>query len=358
MWKNLSCPVHSQKQTERFFDLERLRDREALKNPELTLSPLTGTVIIDKIQLEPGLFEALRVLSDRRPQPAEFLILGSASPNLIKGCAETLAGRVEFIDLRGFTLSEVGNDRIDLLWQRGCFPDSFLANSEKDSYIWRENFIRTFLERDLPAMGINIPPTRMRRFWTMLAHYHGCIWNASDLANSLGVAHTTTRAWLDILTGAFVIRQLPPWYENLGKRIVKSPKVYLRDSGLLHALLAIEYKQQMIGHPKLGASWKGFAMEEILALIENDKNAYFWSVHSGSELDLLVFLRGKRLGFEFKYSDAPSMTKSMRVVTSDLNLDHLYVVYPGEASYRLDEKTEVIPLEKVSKRLQPPNEGF
>ena len=191
----------------------------------------------------------------------------------------------------------------------------------------------------------------MRRFWTMLAHYHGGIWNASDLANSLGVAHTTTRSWLDILTGAFMVRQLPPWYENIGKRLVKSPKIYLRDSGLLHALLAVENRVQLQGHPKLGASWEGFAIEEILALIGNDKNAYFWSVHSGSELDLLVFLNGKRLGFEFKYADAPRVTRSMRVVQSDLKLDYLFVVYPGESSYLLDKKIEVIPLKLAGARI-------
>ncbi|HQK89469.1 MAG TPA: ATP-binding protein, partial [Acidobacteriota bacterium] len=278
-----------------FFDLESPTDRQRLQNPELALGPLDGWIVLDEIQELPGLFAVLRVLADRPANRARFLILGSVAPELIRQAAETLAGRVEFVELAGFDLAEVGGEAADALWSRGGYPRSFLARSEADSLAWREGFVRTFLERDVPRLGIALPPVAMRRFWTMLAHYHGQLWNASELARSMGLSDKTVRSYLDILAGTFMIRQLLPWHANLAKRQVKAPKVYFRDSGLLHALLTIPDRHALLGHPKLGASWEGFALEQVLRAVPGAA-AFFWATHAGAELDLLLMHGGRRFG--------------------------------------------------------------
>jgi predicted AAA+ superfamily ATPase len=318
------------------FDLESPADLARLSNPELVLSPLRGLIILDEIQRKPGLYPTLRVLADRPGLPARFLILGSASPALVEGASETLAGRISFIDVSGFSLSEVGTGHLAKRWWRGGFPRAYLARDDKTARQWHEDFFRTFLEQDIPQLGIRIPANTLRRFWTMLAHYHGQILQVSELARSLGTSEPTARRYLDILCGSYVVRQLPPWSENLKKRQVKAPKIYIRDSGILHALLNIPDAVALESHPKLGASWEGFALEQILS-ITGDREAYFWATHGGAELDLLVFHEGKRLGFEFKYNEQPNTSKSMRVAEADLGLDHLHVVHPGTHSFPLTE---------------------
>lgn len=300
-------------------------------------------IVLDEIQRRPELLPLLRVLADRRPRRARFLILGSASPDLIQHSSETLAGRVTFVDMGGFTLEEVGTDRQDRLWLRGGFPRSFLARSDRESWNWRQDFVRTFLERDLPQLGIAVPPQTLHRFWMMLVHCHGQIWNASEIGASLGIAHTSARRYLDLLSEAYVIRQLPPWFQNVGKRVVKSPKVYLRDSGLLHTLLDLPSREALESHPKLGASWEGFALEQVLGVV-GAPSAYFWATHGGAELDLFIPARGKRWGFEFKFHDAPTMTRSMRVAMQDLNLHHLWIVHPGVESYPVHESVDCLAL--------------
>lgn len=272
--------------------------------------------------------------------------MGGASPTLIKSASESLAGRVEFIELSGFDLFEVGADNRKILWLRGGFPRAYLADTLDDSLAWREGFIRTFLERDIPQLGINIPAFSMRRFWTMLAHYHGQTWNASELARSMGLSDKTVRSYLDILTGTFIVRQLQPWFENLGKRQVKSPKVYFRDSGLLHSLLGITDETSLLGHPKSGASWEGFAVEQVLQALR-PAQAYFWGTYSGLELDLMFFQDGKRYGFEVKFNEAPTVTTSMRTAVKDLSLDHLWVVYPGTDEYPVEKNITTLPLMAV-----------
>ena len=326
-----------------YFDLENPVDRRRLEEPLLTLEPLRGLVVLDEIQRLPRLFEILRVLADRPGSPARFLTLGSAAPGLVRGVSETLAGRVGFIDLSGFDLSEVGGGTAGKLWIRGGYPRSFLARTEDQSYRWRQAFIRTFLERDIPQLGITIPAEALRRFWTMLAHYHGQVWNAAEFARSLGTSEPTARRYLDILSGAYLARVLPPWFENTAKRQVKSPRVYLRDTGLLHALLELRNRGEVERHPRLGASWEGFALEQALALF-SPPGAYFWSTHGGAELDLLLTRGGKRYGFEFKYADAPARTRSMHSALKDLRLEHLWVVYPGRAGYPLGERVSALPL--------------
>jgi uncharacterized protein len=326
-----------------FFDLEAPSDLARLANPELVLSPLRGLVVLDEIQCLPELFPLLRVLADRSGTPARFLLLGSASSNLVKGAGETLAGRVSFIDVSGFSLTEIGADDLETHWWRGGFPRAFLARDDAAARQWHEDFIRTFLERDIPQLGIGVPAMTLRRFWTMVAHYHGQVLKVSELARSLGSSEPTARRYLDILCGTYVVRQLPPWFENLKKRQVKAPKIYVRDSGLAHALLGIPERPALQAHPKLGASWEGYATEQILS-ITGDREAYFWATHAGAELDLLVFHRGKRLGFEFKYTDRPGTTKSMQVACGDLALDHLYVVHPGKHAFALDARISAIPL--------------
>jgi len=329
-----------------YFDLESQPDLKRLQNPELVLGPLQGLVILDEIQVLPELFRTLRVLADRSDTLCRFLILGSASPYLIKNVSESLAGRVEFVELSGFDLLEAGGGVVEKLWFRGGFPRSFLADSDEDSLAWREGFIRTFLERDIPQLGITIPAAGMRRFWTMLAHYHGQIWNASEIARSMGVTGKTVRSYLDILTGTYMVRQLQPWHENIRKRQVKAPKIYLRDSGLLHSLLDLNDYRQLMGHPRLGASWEGFAVEQILNSF-GPKGAYFWATHSGAEIDLFFLHRGQRYGFEIKFNEAPSVRKSMRVALNDLKLDHLWVIYPGRHRYPVDDKIKVMPLGSI-----------
>lgn len=325
------------------FDMESPADIARLANPELVLSKLKGLIILDEIQRMPDLFPILRVLADRPEQAARFLILGSASPDLIAGASESLAGRISFIDVSGFSLSELGSEQLSKCWWRGGFPRAYLARNDKIAHQWHEDFFRTFLERDIPQLGIHVPASTLRRFWTMVAHYHGQILKVSELARSLGSSEPTARRYLDILSGTYVVRQLPPWHENLKKRQVKSPKVYIRDSGILHALLGIGDATALESHPKLGASWEGFGIEQILA-VTGDREAYFWATHAGAELDLLIFHNGKRLGIEFKYSEKPSSSKSMQTSLTDLGLEHLYVVHPGQHSFPLKENITAITL--------------
>ena len=325
------------------FDLERATDRQRLQTPEQTLSPLEGLVVIDEIQREPGLFETLRVLLDRRDWPARYLILGSASPALVHGASETLAGRVGVVDLGGFDLSEVSKTQWRTLWHRGGFPRSFLAADDDASALWRETFVETFLLRDIAALGITVPAEALRRFWTMVAHYHGRVWNAAEFARAIGAGEAAARRYLDILAAARMVRVLPPWFENLKKRQVRAPKIYVRDAGLLHALLNLNTVDALQGHPKVGASFEGFAIEQILSCFAI-REAYFWGTHAGAELDLLIHANGKRLGFEFKLADAPGTTKSMRSAMQDLRLDHLWVIYSGDETYSLDERITALPV--------------
>ena len=338
----LARMIADQESETTFFDLERAVDRRKLEAAEQTLSDLEGLVVIDEIQRRPELFETLRVLLDRPDRSARFLLLGSASPALIQGVSESLAGRVGMVDLSGFNMREIGTENWRTLWQRGGFPRSYLAAEDAASFLWREGFVRTFLERDIPQLGINIPGDTLRRFWTMLAHYHGQTWNAAEFARALGSNQGTARRYLDILAGAYMVRVLPPWFENLKKRQVKAPKVYIRDSGMLHALLEIETAGDLAGHPKLGASWEGFALEQVLDLF-GTRSATYWATHAGAELDLMVTVHGKRYGFECKFSDAPGTTRSMRVAIEDLSLEHLWVLYPGAESYDLDGRISVLP---------------
>ncbi len=333
-------------QSATFFDLESVPAQRQLQNPELVLGNLEGLVILDEIQLMPELFGTLRVLVDRPGQKARFIILGSASPDIIRNASETLAGRIEFVDLAGFDLSEVGSSNWQSLWLRGGFPRSYLAESELDSLTWREGFIRTFLERDIPQLGIQIPATAMRRFWTMLAHTHAQTWNASELGRAMGLSDKTVRSYLDILTGAFMVRQLQPWYETTSKRQVRAPKIYLQDSGLLHSLLNIQDMNSLYGHPKVGASWEGYAIEQILQIIRPSE-AYFWATHSGAELDLLFFHKGKRYGMEVKFNEAPEITRSMQTTLHDLKLSYLWVIYPGSEAYQVDKQISVLSLQKI-----------
>lgn len=337
-------PVH-------WFDCENPRDVRRLSEPMLALEGLHGVVVIDEFQRVPGLPEVLRVLADRDPLPARFVILGSASPSLMRSSSETLAGRVRFIDIQGFTLDEVGEGAAPALWVRGGFPESFLAGSDASSLRWREDFIRTFLERDIPQLGSRVPAERLRRFWTMCAHYHGQTWNASAIGSSMGMSAPAMSDYLDLLAGAFVMRRLPSWHGNVGKRMVKAPKAYIRDSGLLHALLGIDSLAALQGHPKLGASWEGFALEQILSHT-GDRHAWFWGTHGGAELDLLLEAKGRRWGVEFKYADAPSLTSSMRSALADLELDHLWVVTPGATAYALAERVEVLGLSQLPRLLE------
>ena len=331
-----------------YFDLEDPVHLDRLENPKLALEGLRGLVVIDEIQRRPDLFPVLRVLADRAGTPARFLILGSAARDLIHQGSETLAGRIGFVEVTPFTLSEVGVADVEKLWLRGGFPLSFLAANEADSAQWREFYIRTFLERDIPALGIQIPPTALRRFWMMLAHYHGQVFNASDLGRSLSVADTTVRRYLDVLAGTFMVRRLSPWFENIGKRQVKTPKIYFRDSGLLHRLAGVNDAGQLHNWPKLGASWEGFALEEIIRLANaTEEEVYFWSVHSQGELDLLIVKDGRRSGFEFKYADSPKITPACRMALEHLKLDQLTLVCPGDATHELSGKVRVRGLSRL-----------
>jgi len=344
--KTTLAKAFSTNQVSHYFDLEAPSDQQRLQNPELLLSSLDGLVVLDEIQLMPQLFSILRVLVDQSEHRARYLILGSASPQVIKGASETLAGRIEFIDLGGFDLLETASSAGQQLWLRGGFPRSFLAKNEADSLAWREGFIRTFLERDLPQLGINIQVTAMRRFWTMLAHTHGQIWNGSALGRSLSLSDKTVRHYLDILTSAYMLRQLQPWHANLKKRQVKSPKIYFRDTGLLHSLLGLETYHQLLGHPALGSSWEGFALEQVMRIVR-PKDAYFWATHSGAEVDLFFVAGGRNYAIEFKFSEAPKMTRSMLSALESLELDYLWVIYPGGQSYPIHERIGVSPLNEA-----------
>ena len=339
----LARQIAEQLRSVHLFDLETESARARLSQPELALGALRGLIIIDEIQRQPELFAALRPLADRARSNAKFLILGSASPDLIRGVSETLAGRIGFVDLSGFDLSEVGETKLDRLWLRGGFPRSFLARSDPVSIEWRRDFVRTFLERDIPQLGIRIPSESLRRFWIMLAHYHAQVWNGAELARALGVNEHTVRRYLDILVGTYVVRTLPPWFENIGKRQFKAPKLYIRDSGLLHGLLGIEKREQLSAHPKLGASWEGFALEQVLSQTPG-VDAFFWGTHAGAELDLLLVSGGKRYGFEFKFTSGPVMTKSLHSALADLRLDAAWIVYPGHDRYPVHERVTVLPL--------------
>ena len=326
-----------------YFDLEDPQVEAQLTEPMTALKELRGLVVIDEVQHAPDLFKVLRVLIDRPGEPARFLLLGSASPALLRQSSESLTGRIEVIETGGFTLDETGVEGGAALWWRGGFPRSYTANGDAASRVWRREFIRAVVERDLPQLGIGAPAPAIHRFWSMLAHYHGQLWNAADPARSMGVNESTVRRYLDWLTQAFLVRQLQPWHANLGKRQVKAPKVYVRDSGLLHELLGIADPAALARHPKSGASWEGFALDQILRIARPDA-AYFWATHGGAELDLLMFKDGRRVGVEFKRADAPTLTTSMRVALADLELDALYVVYPGSRRYRLAERVEAVPL--------------
>lgn len=329
-----------------YFDLEDPVSLARLEEPMTALSSLNGLIVIDEIQRRPDLFPLLRVLVDRDPLPSRFLILGSASPELLRQSSESLAGRIEVITMSGFGLAEVGVDAQPAHWLRGGYPLSYLAESDADSFAWRKNFIQTFLERDIPQFGINIPANSLLRFWTMLAHYHGQVWNGSELARSMGISQKEVRRYLDILDGLFMMRQLQPWYANLKKRQVKSPKVYFRDTGLLHNLLGIQSELDLVTNPKLGASWEGYVIDESIKAVQPDA-AYFWATHSGAELDLLLHKDGKLWGLECKRMDAPQLTPSMKIALSDLDLAHLFVVYPGTRQYTLGEKITVVPLKEI-----------
>ena len=327
----------------RYFDLEDPVSIARLAEPGIALQGLKGLVVIDEVQRREDLFPVLRVLADRKPLPARFLVLGSASPALLRQSSETLACRIEIITLSGLTLPEAGLAALDRHWLRGGFPRSFLARSNADSYRWRAQFARTFVERDIPQLGISIGSVALLRFWTMLAHYHGQLWNAAEPARSLGVSEPTVRRYLDLLTGVFMVRQLPPWHENLGKRQVKAPKIYIRDSGLAHQLLGIHDKAALLAHPKAGASWEGYALEQTLHVVQPDE-AYFWATYAGAELDLLLFKSGRRLGVEIKRADAPTLTPSMRTAMQDLRLEQLAVLYPGKTRYQIAERIFAVPL--------------
>jgi len=340
-------PVHR-------FDLENPIDLARLADPMLALLPLRGVVVLDEIQRRPGLFPVLRVLADRPRPPARFLVLGSASPELVAGSFESLAGRIAYHELGGFSLDEVGAGAMTMLWARGGFPRSYLAESDEASADWRRDFIRTFLERDLAQLGVRIPAETLRRFWTMVAHYHGQVWNAAELARAFGVAGTTVRRYLDTLSAALVVRLLQPWHENLGKRQVKAPKVFVSDSGLLHALLSLGSIHDLAGHPKVGASWEGFAAGEVIRRVgARREECFFWATHAGAELDLLIVRGRRRRGIEFKYTSTPAVTRSMLTALEDLRLDTLDVIHPGEETFVLRERIRAVALARVDQDIDP-----
>ena len=348
--KTTLARVIAGEQPSHFFDLEDVAALARLAEPKAALERLEGLVVLDEVQRKPELFALLRVLADRQPVKARFLLTGSASPDLVRGVSESLAGRVALVDVAGFNLAEVGDSEWRQLWWRGGFPRAYLAGTEAASRQWQEEFVRTLLERDMPQLGITISSVALRRFWTMLTHYHAQIWKGSELARSLDASEPTMRKYLDLLSSTFMVRQLAPWHENLGKRQVKAPKIYLRDPGLLHCLMRQPAFADLEAHPKLGASWEGFALEQVLSLT-GDRDAYFWATHGGAELDLLVNWGGRKYGFEFKYGDAPSLTKSMHTALHDLKLERLFVVHPGQASYAMNDQTEAVAITHLRARL-------
>jgi predicted AAA+ superfamily ATPase len=330
-----------------YFDLEDPESLARLEDPKTSLSQLKGVVVIDEVQRRPDLFPVLRVLLDRKPLPAKFLILGSASPEFLRQSSESLAGRIEIVVIGGFGIGEVSLKCAPRLWLRGGFPLSFLSKSDEDSFIWRKGFIQTFLERDLRQQNITLPTVLLHRFWTMVAHSHGQIWNTADPARSLGVSEPTIRRYLDILTGVFMVRQLHPWHANIKKRQVKSPKVYIRDSGMLHALLGLKTESDVIGYPKYGSSWEGFVVEEIIKSIDPD-DVYFWATHNGAEIDMVFTKAGRMYGIEVKRADAPSMTPSIKMALHDLNLERIAVIYPGDKRYLLGDRVVVTPFASIA----------
>jgi predicted AAA+ superfamily ATPase len=331
------------------FDLEDPEDAARLAQPGLALRPLEGTVVIDEAQRQPDLFPVLRVLVDEDRRPGRFLVLGSASPDLVGLGAESLAGRVALLELSGFGLRDVGIEALDRLWLRGGLPPSFLAGSDQRSRAWRDDYVRTFLERDLAQLGFRTPATTMRRFWTMVAHYHGQTWNGAELARSLGVSQPTVRRQLDALTDALVVRQLHPWYANVGKRQIRSPKIYVRDTGLLHTLLRIADLHDLFGHPKMGASWEGFVIEQLLAMGDAE-DPWFWGTHRGAELDLFITVTGQPIGVEIKRTETPSVTPSMRHALTDLDLTHLIVIHAGQHRFPLSDDITAVPAADVLTR--------
>ena len=343
--------------TSRVFDLEVAAVREALsQTPESTLRSTKGLVVIDEVQRMPTLFETLRPICDDPAREAVFLLLGSASWDLIKGVSETLAGRILFVDVPGFSLAEVGTEHQRRLWMRGGFPRAWLAPSAAAWKRWMESFTQTFLERDIPGVASRVAPVAIGRFWRMLAHYHGQVWNASELARSMDASPTAVNHYRDLLAGTFMIRVLPPWFENLGKRLVKSPKVYLRDSGILHFLLGIHEVDDLPMHPRYGASWEGFALEQTLTAF-GARDAYFYATQRGAELDLLLLRRGRRWGFEFKCTDAPRTTKAMHIAIDDLSLEHLWIVYPGSVRYAITDRITALPLVEVNETMLEPGQS-
>ncbi len=331
-----------------FFDLEDPTDEARFADPKLALESLDGLVVIDEVQHAEGLFRLLRVLVDRPSNRARFLVLGSAGPELLRQSSESLAGRIVYHELPPFRTDETGTEFIDRLWIRGGFPLSFLAADETESATWRSAFIRTFLERDLPQLGIAVPATTIRRFWTMVAHYHGGRWNAAEVARSLGLSAPTVNSYLDALVDSLLVRKLTPWFENLKKRQVKAPKVYLTDTGLLHSLLRLNTESALLGHPGSGAYWEGFAMHEVVRILSVDwEDCYYWATHRGAEIDLLVFDGGRRTGVEFKRTSAPRMTRSMHSALTDLKLDRIFVIHPGGDRFRLHERVEAVGLARA-----------
>lgn len=329
-----------------YFDLEDPIDNAKLAEAQNALQNLKGTVVIDEVQRQPELFPLLRVLADRIPLPAKFLILGSASPGLMKQASESLAGRVERIRIGGFSLEEVGQKNVEQLWLRGGLPCSFLAKSDKDAFMWLKEYTQSFVERDLPLHGVSLPPLTLIRFWTMLAHYHGQIFNASEIARSLGISVMTVNRYLDIMTGVFMIRQLQPWHVNIKKRQVKSPKIYFNDTGILHALLGIQSQQDLLRHPKYGASWEGFVLEELIGSIDPHE-VYFWATHQGAEIDLVFNKGGQMYGVEMKRQDAPRMTPSITHALDDLKLERIAVIYPGKRRYSIHKQVDVVPFDEI-----------
>ena len=328
-----------------YFDLEDPTDEARFVDPKLALESLDGLVVIDEVQRSAGLFRSLRVLVDRPSNRARFLVLGSAGPELLRQSSESLAGRIAYHELSPFRADETGTEFIDRLWVRGGFPRSFLASDDVQSAAWREAFVRTFLERDLPQLGVSVPATTMRRFWTMAAHCHGGRWNASEIARSLGVSAPTANSYLDTLVDSLLVRKLLPWFANLKKRQVKAPKIYLADTGLLHSLLRLDTKSTLLGHPSAGVSWEGFAMQETVRILSVSwEDCYYWATHRGAEIDLLVFKAGRRIGVEFKRTSAPRMTKSIHSALSDLKLDRIFVVFPGHDRFLLHERVEAVGL--------------
>lgn len=329
-----------------YFDLEDHRSLIALSDPKSVFERLKGLVVIDEIQLRPELFPVLRVLLDRKPLPAKFLILGSASPDLLRQSSESLAGRLELIEMRGFDLSEVGGKKADQLWLRGGFPLSFLAKNDEDSFAWRKSFIKTFLDRDLRQQGIELPSVALYRFWAMLANSHGQVWNAVPIASSLGISQPTVRKYLDILTGVFMMRQLQPWYVNLKKRQIKSPKIYIRDTGILNSFLELKREAEILRHPSYGASWEGFVIEQLIRILKID-HPYFWATHQGAEIDLVFNNGGQMYGIEIKRADAPMLTPSLRIALEDLNLKRIVIIYPGNKRYAIHKQIDVVPFDNM-----------